>query len=126
MNGADKGQYNIVLKDEYETFNHQVPVEDFIEQLEQGASFDEVCVLELGEAMESDTSKKLSRVLQDNTGNFQRRNSTIQFAVEGSFQRVKNGFELKYEGELYRLDRIFGAQLREKEEGWLVAPFQIS
>lgn len=123
MNGAKPGQYNVVLKEKYETFDHQIPIEEFLDQLEDGTVFDEVCVLELSKFLESSDSKRLSRALQDRAWDLKRKNATVQFAVEGSFQRVKGGFELKYDDELYRLDSIFGPQLRKHEDGWLVAPF---
>jgi hypothetical protein len=130
MTDAKSGHYNILLKDEYDSFDHQIPIDEFISQLEDGTTFDEVCILGLGEFLQSNDegATKLSRVLQDRTIDLRRANSTVQFAVEGSFQRVKGrgGYELKYKDELYRLDSIFGAQLSKHEEGWLVAPFNIS
>jgi len=49
---------------------------------------------------------------------------TIQFVVEGTFHRSGKTFDLRYEDDLYSLQRIFGPQLDRKEEGdWLVAPF---
>lgn len=120
---AVPGRYNLVVAEEYETFEHQVPVGQFVESLEQGQTPDEVCVIRLGDAFENDQAERLSRALQDRALELTRADATIQFAVEGSIQSVRNGFDLLYQGELYRLNKVFGADLTEHREGWLIANF---
>lgn len=120
---AVSGRYNVVLSDRYELFQYQIPVEKFVEALEGRETPDEVCVVNLGETFEKGEERRLSQTMQDRALDFDRANVTIQFAVEGSIQPVRNGFELLYEDELYRLDKVFGADLREHEEGWLTATF---
>lgn len=119
---AIDGRYNVVLADQYETFEYQIPVDQFIEELEDGNTFDEVCVVNLGEAFERGEASRLSRAMQDRAPDFDT-DAAVQFAVEGSIQSVPGGFELLYEGDLYRLDKVFGADLSEHEEGWLTATF---
>jgi hypothetical protein len=119
---AVSGRYNVVLADEYETFEYQIPVQQFIKELEDRGTFDEVCVVNLGEAFERGEASRLSRAMQDRAPDFDPR-ATIQFAVEGSIQSVRGGFELLYQDDFYRLDKVFGANLSEHEEGWLTATF---
>jgi hypothetical protein len=116
------GRYNVVLVDQYETFEYQIPVDQFVEALEAGDTFDEVCVINLGEAFERGEASRLSRAMQDRAPDFNP-NATVQFAVEGSIQSVRGGFELLYGDDLYRLDKVFGANLNKHKEGWLSATF---
>ena len=120
---AATGRYNVVIEDQYETFEYQIPVEQFIDGLEDGNTYDEVCVIKLGEAFEREDARRLSRAMQDRAFELDRADATIQFAVEGSIQPVRDGFELVHNGELYRLDKVFGADLTERQEGWLTATF---
>jgi hypothetical protein len=48
---------------------------------------------------------------------------TIQFAVDGSFQRLSRDFELRSDDNLYRLSRVFGPQIKRRNVDWLTAPF---
>ena len=119
---AVSGRYNAVLADQYETFEYQIPVDQFIEELEAGDTFDEVCVVNLGEAFERGEAGRLSRAMQDRAPDFDP-DAAVQFAVEGSIQSVRGGFELLYEDDLYRLDKVFGADLTKHKDGWLTATF---
>jgi hypothetical protein len=120
---AVAGRYNVVLADDYETFDHRIPVETFVDDLEDGVRFDEVCVINLGETLADGDPVRLSRAMQDRATDFDRTSATIQFSVEGSIQSVPGGFELLYEEELYNLNQVFGGDLIEREEGWLTATF---
>ena len=120
---AATGRSNVVIADRFETFDHQVPVDRFIEMLKSGDVPDEVCVLGLGETFANDEERELSRAMQDRAMDLTRENATIQFAVEGSIQPVQGGYELLYEESLYPLNKVFGADISEEEEGWLVASF---
>lgn len=116
------GRYNVVLADKYETFEYQIPAGQFTEELEDGNIFNEVCVVNLGNAFERGEAGRLSRAMQDRALDFGS-DAAIQFAVEGSIQSVRSGFELLHDDELYSLNKVFGANLSEREEGWLTARF---
>jgi hypothetical protein len=120
---AVEGRYNVVLADQYETFDYQIPIDQFVRELEGGKTFDEVCVINLGEMFEADEIIRLTRAMQDSAMDLNRAGATIQFAVEGSIQSVPGGFELLYDDDLYRLDKVFGADLTDREDGWLTATF---
>jgi len=124
--GKLPGEYNIVVKEEYDLFDHQVPVEEFEEMLRENDVPDEVCVVGLDTVFEDeDATNKLSALMDRSANTLENRSSlpTIQFAVEGSFQRRQRDFELQTDDDLYRLSRIFGPQIDRRSGGWLTAPF---
>lgn len=124
--GKLPGEYNIVVKDDYDLFDHQVPVEEFEEMLREDDIPDTVCVVGLEDVFKNEEAiHDLSRVMdrKANTLESRRQLPTIQFAVDGSFQRLQRDFELQTGGELYRLSRIFGSQIQRRESSWLTAPF---
>jgi len=124
--GKLPGEYNIVVKEEYDLFDHQVPIEEFEEMLRENDVPDEVCVVGLDTVFEDDdATNKLSALMDRSANTLENRSSlpTIQFAVEGSFQRRQRDFELQTDGDLYRLSRIFGPQINRRSGGWLTAPF---
>lgn len=124
--GKLPGEYNIVVKEEYDLFDHQVPIEEFEEMLRENDVPDEVCVVGLDTVFEDDdATNKLSSLMDRSANTLENRSSlpTIQFAVEGSFQRRQRDFELQTDDDLYRLSRIFGPQIDRRSGGWLTAPF---
>lgn len=124
--GKLPGEYNIVVKGEYDLFDHQVPVEEFEEMLRENDVPDELCVVGIGDVFEDDDAVNELSALMDRCGNaLENRHPlpTIQFAVDGSFQRRQRDFELQTEGDLHRLSRIFGPQIDRRSSGWLTAPF---
>lgn len=124
--GKLPGEYNIVVEDEYDLFDHQVPIEEFEEMLRENDVPDEVCVVGLDSVFEDDdATNKLSSLMDRSANTLENRSSlpTIQFAVEGSFQRRQRDFELQTDDDLYRLSRIFGPQIDRRSGGWLTAPF---
>jgi hypothetical protein len=124
--GQLTGRYNIVVKDEYDLFDHRVPVEEYVELLREDSVPEELCVVGLEDAFNDDeTIETLSRQMEKRADALEGKNQlpTIQFAVEGGFQRRKSDFELQTEDDLYRLSRVFGPQLERKRSGWLIAPF---
>jgi hypothetical protein len=123
--GQIPGQHNIVVKGEYDTFDHQIPVEDFIQQLKDDAVPGEVSVVGLGDAFEDgDLADELARELDKRGNDLTYQSPTIQFVVEGSFHRQGKVYDLRYNDELYPLQEVFGPQLERKEDGdWLVAPY---
>jgi hypothetical protein len=123
--GQIPGRYNIVVKDEYDTFEHQIPVEEFIQRLKEDYVPDEVSVVGLGEALQDDdVARELAREMDRRANDLEYQSPTAQFVVEGTFHRRGKIYDLRYEDELYSLQEVFGPQLDRKEGGdWLVAPF---
>jgi len=123
--GQIPGRYNIVVKDEYDTFEHQIPVEEFIQRLKEDYVPDEVSVVGLGEALQDDdVGRELAREMDRRANDLEYQSPIVQFVVEGTFHRRGKIYDLRYEDELYSLQEVFGPQLDRKEGGdWLVAPF---
>ena len=124
--GKLPGEYNIVIKGDYDLFDHQVPVEEFEEMLRENDVPDELCVVGIGDVFEDDDAVNELSALMDRCGNaLENRNPlpTIQFAVDGSFQRRQRDFELQTGSNLHRLSRVFGPQIDRRSSGWLTAPF---
>lgn len=124
--GKLPGEYNIVIKGEYDLYDHRVPIEEFEEMLREDEVPDEVCVVGLEDLFgDDDAVNELSRLMDRAANSLENRQSlpTIQFAVEGSFQRRQRDFELQVRGDLYRLSRVFGTQIDRRSSSWLTAPF---
>jgi hypothetical protein len=123
--GRLAGVYNLVVADAYDLFDHRVPVEAFASMLEDGEVPDEVCVVGLADAYEADDVRELRRLMDEAAGRLESRSPlpTIQFAVDGSFQRLSRDFELRTDDDLYRLSRVFGPQIERRDVDWLTAPF---
>lgn len=123
--GRLAGVYNLVVADEYDLFDHRVPVESFASMLEDGEVPDEVCVVGLADTYESEDVRELRRLMDEAADGLEGRSPlpTIQFAVDGSFQRLSRDFELRTDDELYRLSRVFGPQIKRRDVDWLTAPF---
>jgi hypothetical protein len=124
--GKLPGEYNIVVEDEYDLFDHRVPVEEFEEMLRENDVPDEVCVVGLDDLFGDDDAVNELSTLMDRRANALENRSplpTIQFAVEGSFQRRERDYELQTGGDLHRLSRVFGSQIDRRSGGWLTAPF---
>lgn len=124
--GKLPGRYNIVVAGEYDLFDHRVPVAEFHEMLQEDDVPDEVCVVGLDDLFDDDDAvSQLSRVMSRHADSLESQNPlpTIQFAVEGSFQRRERDYELHSGDSLYRLSRIFGSQINRREHGWLTTPF---
>lgn len=123
--GRIPGRYNIILKGEYETFDHQIPVEDFIEQLNDDSVPDTVSVVGLGEAFEDEEiANELGSAMDRRANDLEYQSPTIQFVVDGSFHRRGKTFDLRYNDQLYSLQDVFGPQIVRKDNGnWLVSPF---
>jgi hypothetical protein len=124
--GKLPGEYNIVVRGEYDLFDHQVPIDEFEEMLREKDVPDEVCVVGLDDVFGDDEAvNELSALMDRSADTLENRSPlpTIQFVVEGSFQRRQRDFELQTGGELYRLSRVFGPQTERRSGGWLTAPF---
>lgn len=123
--GQIPGRYNIVLEGAYDTFEHQIPIEEFIQRLEDDDVPNAVSVVGLGNAFaDSEIANDLNRAMDRRANDLEYQSPTVQFVVEGSFHRNGKTYDLRYDDELYPLQDIFGPQLERKGQGdWLVAPF---
>lgn len=123
--GRIPGRYNIVVEGEYERFEHQMPVEEFIQRLENDEVPDEVSVVGLGDAFkDGELVTELANAMDRRANDLEFQSPTIQFVIEGSFHRSGKTFDLRYEEELFSLQEVFGPQFDRKGDGdWLVAPF---
>lgn len=123
--GQIPGRYNIVVEGEYDTFDHQMPVKEFLRRLENDDVPDEVSVVGLGDALEDgDLADELARAMDRRANDLEYQSPTIQFVVEGTFHRRGKTYDLRHGDELHPLQEVFGPQLDRKGQGdWLVAPF---
>ena len=123
--GRIPGRYNLVIKGSYDTFDHRMPVEEFIERLQNDDVPDEVSVVGLDEALsDSELRNDLKKSMDRRANDLEYQNPTVQFVVEGSFHRQGKTYDLRYDGQLHSLQDVFGAQLERKADGnWLVTPF---
>lgn len=124
--GKLSGVYNIVVEEEYDLFDHRVPVGEYMEMLREDDVPDEVCVVGLDELFQDDEQvRELSRLMDSKADALENRQPlpAIQFAVEGTFQRRERDFELQTGDDLYRLSRVFGPQIERRNGGWLTTPF---
>jgi hypothetical protein len=124
--GQLAGVYNLVIADAHDLFDHRVPVEEFDSLLEERNVPEKICVVGLGDFFGDDEAvSSLRRQMDDAADRLENRSPlpTIQFAVEGSFQRRSRDFELKADEDLYRLSRVFGPQIQRRDSDWLTAPF---
>jgi hypothetical protein len=123
--GQIPGRYNIIIQDAYDTFEHQIPVEDFIQRLKDDEVPEDVSVVGLSTALaDDDTAAELAQEMDRRADDLEYQNPTVQFIVQGTFHRSGKTYDLRYKDELYPLDEVFGSQLDRKEDGeWIVAPF---
>jgi hypothetical protein len=123
--GQIPGQYNLVIEGAYETFEHQIPVQEFLQRLTEDDVPQKVSVVGLADALSDEgLANELAREMDKRANDLEYQSPTIQFVVEGSFHRSGKTYDLRYDDELYSLQQVFGPQLERKEDGeWLVAPF---
>lgn len=123
--GQIPGRYNIVVEGMHDTFDHRIPVEEFIKRLRNDDVPDEVAVVGLEDAFaDEDRVEELASEMDRRANDLEYQSPTVQFVVEGSFHRRGKTFDLRHDDELYPLQDVFGPQIERKEQGeWLVAPF---
>jgi hypothetical protein len=123
--GQIPGRYNLVIEGAYETFEHQIPVQEFLQRLTEDDIPEKVSVVGLADALsDEDLANELAREMDQRANDLEYQSPTIQFVVEGSFHRSGKTYDLRYDDELHSLQQVFGPQLERKEDGeWLVAPF---
>jgi len=125
---AVAGMYNIV-EEQWETADHRVPIEKFIEMLEGRSLPEEIAVAGLEEALTEDEElrERLVSAMRDQMDylNNQHPLPKIQFEVDGRFQGAGNTYEVEIDGEFHSLEPVFGRRVKEREDGWLVTPFRV-
>ena len=123
--GQIPGRYNLIVKGAYPTFDHQMPVGEFIQRLRDDTVPNEVTVVGLGLAFEDEeTVNRLAEEMDKRANDLEYQSPTVQFVCEGSFHRRGKTYDLRYNDELYSLQQVFGPQIERKGDGdWLVVPF---
>ena len=123
--GQIPGRYNLAIEGAHETFDHRMPIEEFIERLQKDDVPDELSVIGLEDALsDNELRTKLKSVMDRRANDLEYQNPTVQFVVEGSFHRQGKTYDLRYDDQLHSLQDVFGPQIERKEDGgWLVTPF---
>ena len=123
--GRIPGRYNLVIEGAYNTFDHRMPIEEFINRLQNDDVPEEVSVIGLEEALsDSELRTDLRSAMDRRANDLEYQNPTVQFVIEGSFHRQGRTYDLRYDDELHSLQDVFGPQLERKDGGdWLVSPF---
>lgn len=123
--GQIPGRYNVIVAGEYETFDHQMPVKEFLQRLKNDDVPDEVSVVGLEKVLDdTEFVNELAREMDQRADDLEYQSPTVQFVVGGSFHRSGKTYDLRYDGELYSLQEIFGPQLKRREDGdWITSPF---
>ncbi|GGK83180.1 hypothetical protein [Haloarcula sebkhae] len=123
--GQIPGRYNLIIKGEYDAFDHQIPVEEFLQRLKNDDVPNKVSVVGLAAAFQDgDLAVNLAQEMDSRANDLEYQSPTIQFIVDGSFHRNGKTYDLRDGDELHSLQEVFGPQLERKESGdWLVAPF---
>ncbi|MFC7070612.1 hypothetical protein ACFQL9_13240 [Halobaculum lipolyticum] len=124
--GRIPGQYNLIVEGAYDQFDLQLPVPEFTKRLEKDDVPDTVSVVGLGEAfVDGDMVDQLKAAMSDRVTDLEYQSPTIQFVVKESFHRRGKSFDLRFEDELYDLQRLFGPRVTREGTDWLAAPFTI-
>jgi hypothetical protein len=126
---AVEGMYNIIVNDEWESADHQVPVEEFLTKLKDRDIPDEICVVGLEEVLQKQDGIQddlISTMRQEmDYLNGRRPLPAIQFAVDGDVQGTGESFEVEVDGEFCSLQPIFGRGIKQRDSGWLVTSFRV-
>jgi len=94
--GQIPGRYNLVIEGAYETFEHQIPVEEFVQRLKEDDVPDLVSVVGLSEALaEEDLANELAHEMDRRANDLEYQSPTVQFVVEGSFHRSGKTYDLR-------------------------------
>ena len=100
--GRLAGVYNLVVADEYDLFDHRVPVETFASMLEGNEVPGELCVIGLAGAYGDDDVSELRRLMHEAAAGLVSLNpiSTIEFAIDGAFHPLSLDVERRTEYEV--------------------------
>lgn len=123
--GKLPGQYNLVIEGTYELYDHRMPIQEFSERLAAEDLPNEVSVVGLEDELDDgDFRIDLARLMDQHADDLEYQSPTIQVVLNGSFHRRGRTYDLRYNGTLYSLERLFGPQLERRKEGdWITAPF---
>jgi len=123
--GQIPGRYNLIIDGEYDAFDHQIPVNEFLQRLKDDNVPAQVSVVGLADAFrDRDIDVDLAQAMDRRANDLEYQSPTVQFVVKGSFHRSGKTYDLRDGDELHSLQEVFGPQLERKEDGdWLVAPF---
>jgi len=123
--GTIPGRYNVVIEGEYDTFDHQIPVEEFLQCLKDDDVPDKVSVVGLEDAFQDgDLVVDLAHEMDRRADDLEYQSPTVQFVVDGSFHRSGKTYDLRTGDDLHSLQEVFGPQLERKENGnWITPPF---
>ncbi len=123
--GQIPGRYNIIVAGNYETFDHQMPIDGFLQRLKDDDVPDGVSVVGLEKMLDDEEFvTELAREMDQRADDLEYQSPTIQIVVEGSFHRRGKTYDLRYEDNLYSLQEIFGPQLERRGDGnWITSPF---
>ncbi len=123
--GQIPGRYNIIVAGNYETFDHQMPIDGFLQRLKYDDVPDGVSVVGLEKMLDDEEFvTELAREMDQRADDLEYQSPTIQIVVEGSFHRRGKTYDLRYEDNLYSLQEIFGPQLERRGDGnWITSPF---
>ncbi|MFC7177837.1 hypothetical protein [Halosegnis marinus] len=127
--GQIPGVYNIVEREQYETFPTQFPVDAFVELLEDDDLPTQVTVVNLESAFtRPDFITELRRTMDRKGDDLEHADSPIiQFAVEADIHRSDRGneYDLWVDGTPYPLRDVFGRQVEAQadDHSWLTSPF---
>ena len=123
--GQIPGRYNLVIKGTYDTFDHRMPVKEFINRLQKDDVPGEVSVIGLEDALsDNELRAELKSAMDRRANDLEYQNPTVQVVVEGSVHRQGKTYDLRYDDQLHSLQDVFGAQIEREGDGdWLVTPF---
>lgn len=123
--GKLPGRYNLVIDGAYDRFDHQMPIREFADRLTAEDIPSEVCVIGLEDILSDDEFRfELARLMDQHADDLEYQSPTIQIILNGSFHRRDRTFDLRYGGNIYSLERLFGPQLKRRKDGdWITAPF---
>ncbi|WP_135823665.1 hypothetical protein [Halorussus ruber] len=126
--GRLRGVYNIVTAGDYETVDYQIPVDEFLERLEDDDVPEEVTVVGLEDAYDDESFiDELSRAMDRKADDLENADPTpmVQFEIDADIHRGQVAFDIFHEGEIYPLHEVFGRQIKPKDQtgSWYTTPF---
>ena len=78
--GQIPGRYNLVIEGTYETFEHQIPVTEFVQRLKDDDVPDKVSVVGLADALaDEDVVNELAREMDRRANDWEYQSPTVQF-----------------------------------------------
>jgi hypothetical protein len=101
-----------------------MPIGELLQRLKNDDVPDEVSVVGLEKMLDDEEFiNELAREMDQRADDLEYQSPTIQIVVKGSFHRRGKTYDLRYDGELYPLQEIFGPQLERREQGdWITSP----